>query len=54
MSKASSPCDNSFMESFFSKLKNEHLSQYMIKTEEELNDYIFGYYNHKIAHSYLG
>ena len=58
MSKAGCPYDNAPMESFFGKLKNEHIKHYSIKDnlhlEELINDYIFRYYHHKRPHSFLG
>lgn len=58
MSKAGCPYDNAPMESFFGKLKNEHINHYSIKDflhlEELINDYIFRYYHHKRPHSSLG
>lgn len=58
MSKAGCPYDNAPMESFYGKLKSEHLNHYNIKNIENLNeltnDYIFRYYHHKRPHSSLG
>lgn len=58
MSKAGCPYDNAAMESFYGKLKNEHINHYSIKNAEHLNelldDYIFRYYHHKRPHSSLG
>lgn len=46
MSKAGCPYDNAPMESFYGKLKREHLSHYSIKNiahlDELINDYILG------------
>lgn len=56
MSKAGCPFDNSPMESFYGKMKLEHLNNYKIKNLEHLNflvtDYVFRYYNYKRPHSY--
>lgn len=58
MSKAGCPYDNAPMESFYGKLKSEHLNHYEIKDSTQLNelttDYIFRYYHHKRPHSSLG
>ncbi|WP_372443412.1 integrase core domain-containing protein [Clostridium algidicarnis] len=58
MSKAECPYDNAHMESFYGKLKSEHLNHYNIKNirnlDELINDYIFRYYHHKRPHSSLG
>jgi len=58
MSKAGCPYDNAPMESFYGKLKSEHLCHYNIKNtahlDELTNDYIFRYYHHKRPHSSLG
>lgn len=58
MSKVGCPYDNAAMESFYGKLKNEHINHYSIKNTDHLNeltdDYIFRYYNHKRPHSALG
>lgn len=58
MSKAGCPYDNAPMESFYGKLKNEHLNHYTIKNSSHLteliNDYVFRYYHHKRPHSSLG
>jgi transposase InsO family protein len=58
MSKAGYPYDNAPMESFYGKLKSEHLSHYNIKSithlDELANGYIFRYYHHKRPHGYLG
>lgn len=57
MSKAGCPYDNAPMESFYGKLKSEHLNHYNIKDtshlNELINDYIFRYYHHKRPHSSL-
>ena len=57
-SKKGCPYDNAPMESFYGKLKSEHLNHYEIKDSTQLNelttDYIFRYYHHKRPHSSLG
>ncbi|SFX09834.1 Transposase InsO and inactivated derivatives [Thermoactinomyces sp. DSM 45891] len=57
MSASGCPYDNAPMESFFGKLKNEHLNHYVIKDFDHLNqlidDYIFRYYHHIRPHSAL-
>ncbi|MDP5277286.1 integrase core domain-containing protein, partial [Chengkuizengella axinellae] len=58
MSRAGCPYDNAAMESFFGKLKNEHLHHYYFENDEQLqtliHDYIYGYYHHIRPHSALG
>ncbi|SMB79841.1 Transposase InsO and inactivated derivatives [Desulfonispora thiosulfatigenes DSM 11270] len=58
MSTAGCPYDNSPMESFFGKLRNEHIKHFDIKNDNHLNflinDYIYGYYHHIRPHSALG
>ncbi len=56
MSKAGCPYDNAPMESFYGKLKNEHLNHYNVKNishlSELISDYVFRYYHHKRPHTH--
>lgn len=58
MSRAGCPYDNAPMESFFGKMKNEHLNHFVIRNTRHLKwlieDYIFRYYHHIRPHSSLG
>ncbi|MBS7531163.1 DDE-type integrase/transposase/recombinase [Hazenella sp. IB182353] len=58
MRKADCPYDSAPMESFFGKLKNEHLNHYSIKNESHLRslieDNVYCYYDHMRPHSAFG